>query len=75
MTLVEYGIHRWVYHGVEFFIRLQSWNRNRRVKFNDIHASFPHVARRSLQRDLAALVHAKVLSRQGELKATVYWLP
>lgn len=60
---------------VEYFVRIQSWNRKRRVKFNDVHAAFPHVARRSLQRDLAALVEADVVAREGERKGTVYWLP
>lgn len=60
---------------VEHFVRLQSWNRRRRLKFNDIHAAFPHVPRRSLQRDLASLADAGVLAKEGDLKATVYRLP
>jgi Fic family protein len=60
---------------VEHFVRLQSWNKKRRLKFNDIHAAFPHIPRRSLQRDLAGLVSAGILDRKGELKTTNYGLP
>lgn len=60
---------------VEHFVRLQSWNANRRVKFNDMHNAFPHVPRRSLQRDLAKLVEVGILQSAGELKARTYHLP
>lgn len=60
---------------VEHFVGLQSWNARRRVKFNDVHQAFPHVPRRSLQRDLAKLVAADVLKSEGERRATTYHLP
>jgi Fic family protein len=59
---------------VEHFVRLQSWNAKRRIKFNDVHNAFPHVPRRSLQRDLAALVDAGILGRTGERRGATYHL-
>ncbi len=44
----------------------------RAVKFADAHAAFPHVAERTLKRDLAALREARVVRMQGERKGASY---
>jgi Fic family protein len=56
----------------EWFARIDQENRGRRVKFNDVHAAFPQVPRRTLQLDLATLSERGVLHREGERKGTTY---
>ncbi len=57
---------------VAWFRRITAVNPKRRVKFADLHAAMPHIAPRSLQRDLAGLVELEVLQRDGERKGTEY---
>lgn len=59
---------------VAWFRRITAVNPNRRVKFADVHAAFPHVASRSLQRDLAKLVAIGAIQREGERRGAVYWM-
>ncbi len=59
---------------VEWFVRIQSWNKARRVKFSDVHAAIPHIPERSVQRDLATLVEVGVLEREGVRRGTKYRL-
>lgn len=56
----------------QWLARLDHEKPGRRVKFNDVHAAFPHVARRTIQFDLARLVERGVFSREGERKGTTY---
>lgn len=41
-------------------------------EFADVHAAFPHVAERTLKRDLAALREARVVAMKGERKGATY---
>jgi len=59
---------------VAWFLRITTANKRRRVKFADVHAAFPHFAPRSLQRDLARLVDARVIRREGDRRGAVYWI-
>lgn len=59
---------------VAWFRRIITVNPQRRVKFADIHAAFPHVAHRTLQRDLAGLVELQLIQRDGERRGTTYWI-
>lgn len=56
----------------EWFARLTLEHPGLQVKFNDVHAGFPAMPRRTLTYDLAALVEAGILMRRGERKATRY---
>lgn len=58
----------------EWFARLGRDDPQRRVKFNDVHAAFPAVAARTLQRDLAVLRERGVLDAAGTRKAAAYRL-
>lgn len=58
----------------EWLARLDRGNRGRRVKVNDVQAAFPQVPRRTLQRDLAALVDAGILERLGAGRGAAYRL-
>jgi Fic family protein len=59
---------------VAWFRRITTANPQRRVKFADVHAAFPHIAPRSLQRGLANLVQEDVIQREGERRGAVYWI-
>lgn len=56
----------------EWFARLTREHPRLEVKFNDVHAAFPVLPRRTLTYDLGVLVGAGVLARTGERKATRY---
>ncbi len=56
----------------EWFSRLTREHPRQAVKFNDVHAAFPALPRRTLTYDLGALADAGVLARKGERKATTY---
>lgn len=58
---------------LEWFIRVQGPTR-RALKLADAHAAFPHVPRRSLQRDLAGLHHRGILMRTGTKRGATYRL-
>jgi len=57
---------------IAWFRRITTANPQRRVKLADVHAAFPHIAPRSLQRDLSQLVKADVIQREGERRGAVY---
>ncbi len=59
---------------VAWLRRITAANPKRRVKFADAHAAFPHIASRSLQRDLAKLVEFGVIEREGERRGAEYWI-
>lgn len=59
---------------VAWFRRITTANPQRRVKFADVHAAFPHIAPRSLQRDLAGLVELHLVQRDGERRGATYWI-
>jgi Fic family protein len=58
----------------EWFARLARERPQRQVKFNDVHATFPAVAERTLKRDLAVLRDVGLLDMQGERKGARYRL-
>jgi len=60
---------------VAWFRRITAVNPKRRVKFADIHAAFPHIAPRSMQRDLAKIVELDLIGRRGERRGAEYWMP
>lgn len=62
-------------HVADWFARITHEHPTLRVKFNDVHAAFPEVPRRSLTYDLRRLVDARVIQRSGERKGTVYSVP
>ncbi len=59
---------------IAWFRRITAMNPQRRVKFADIHAAFPHIASRSLQRDLAGLVATGAIQKEGHRRGTTYWI-
>lgn len=56
----------------EWFAKMDRGRPGRWLKFNDVHASFPHVAERTLRRDMAFLRDAGVLRMEGERKGARY---
>ncbi len=59
-------------HVVEWFAQISQGHPQRRVKFNDVHAAFPQIPRRTLTADLRRLTDLAVLDRQGERRHTTY---
>lgn len=59
-------------HVAEWFARLARSDPDRRVKFADVHASFPQVAKRTLKRDLARLRESGVIVMEGKAKGARY---
>ncbi len=55
-----------------WFARIDQEEPGREVQFADVHKAFPHVAERTLKRDLKRLREAEVVAMEGERKGARY---